>query len=113
MNPKRIFAVLTPLIWYGCVCCVALSAGEIEIRILEAETNKPIGARLEITDQRGRHPHPAEFPFWRKEFTIDGPCRMKLAPGTYRYRVERGPDTMASSVPLSCHETLPIRNTLC
>ncbi len=75
-----------------CICRTQLPAGEIELRVVEADTEQPIGARLEITDQRGRHPHPARFPFWQKEFTIDGPCMMKLTAGTYMYRVERGPE---------------------
>ncbi len=83
---------LTWATWLLVVSAAPLDAGELELRIVDSVTQKPLAARVQLTDARSRHPHPRNLPFWRSHFTCFGPFVLQLAQGRYQYQIDIGPE---------------------
>ena len=66
--------------------------GEIEIRVTDAETKKPVAVNIFLRDSRGRPVKAPRLPFWKDHFAFQHSVVLELRPGTYTFEMERGPE---------------------
>ncbi|GMV92530.1 MAG: hypothetical protein AMXMBFR82_23080 [Candidatus Hydrogenedentota bacterium] len=64
----------------------------LDLRVVESATSKPIPCRVHLLDAAGEAQVPGDLPFFRDHFVCDGAVGLNLAPGTYTYEIERGPE---------------------
>jgi hypothetical protein len=64
----------------------------LELSILEKGTSKRLPCRVHLYDQAGKPVRVTAFPYWHDHFVCPGSARLELAPGSYTYEVERGPE---------------------
>ncbi len=77
--------------------------GSVELKILELVGARAVPARIHLYDPGGKPVQPPGYPFWKDHFVCDGSAKLTLAPGTYRYEIERGPEYDASVGDLVVH----------
>lgn len=65
---------------------------QLEIRVLDDQTGKPIAVRMHLRDARGRPVRPAGVVHWHDHFIIPGMAVLELRPGVYTFEMERGPE---------------------
>ena len=65
--------------------------GEIDLTIVDAETKKPIAARLRIQDSRGRPPRIKGVPRLGNDFTFRDTLTFEMKKGRYFFTIEHGP----------------------
>jgi hypothetical protein len=70
----------------------AATSGELELRVTEEDTGKPLPVRVHLRDQRGKPVKPPRFPYWHDHFVMPGKAVLELRPGTYTFEMERGPE---------------------
>src|SRR5688572_8689178 len=104
MKPSRIrgtgWGIFCALCWLGCLPVAqswAANEGELEIRVIDKSTDKPIAARMHVRDAKGKTVPPTQIVppktvWWNDHFNFDGTIKLKLKPGSYRYEIERGPE---------------------
>ena len=71
---------------------VCAGSGQVDLTITDAETGKPIGAKVTVRDGRGRT---KRFPncVWQGEVTyVFYQANLKLPEGTYQFQVDAGPE---------------------
>ena len=71
---------------------VFAGSGQVDLTITDADTGKPIGARVTVRDGRGRT---KRFPncVWQGEATyVFYQANLKLPEGTYQFQVDAGPE---------------------
>jgi hypothetical protein len=66
--------------------------GELEVRIVDKDTGKPIAARMHLKDPKGKPVKPPKVPFWKDHFAIDGAILLELGSGQYTFELESGPE---------------------
>jgi len=69
-----------------------LEAGQIEIRVTDAQSGDPIAVNMYLKDAYGRSRIPAQVPAWKDHFSFDGSVLLKLPTGRYTFEMERGPE---------------------
>lgn len=65
---------------------------QLEIRVLDDQTGKPIAVRMHLRDARGRPVRPSGVVSWHDHFVIPGMAVLELRPGAYTFEMERGPE---------------------
>ena len=65
--------------------------GEIEIRVVDEDTNQLIPARMHLK-KAGKVIKPKGVVFWKDHFMIPGKIVLELPPGEYQFELERGPE---------------------
>lgn len=71
--------------------------GELEIRIVDQDTEQPVAAQIEIRDRRG-HVRPIRHTAsWQGRSAVDGRVIVSLSPGKYTFTVDRGPEYLDQS----------------
>lgn len=70
----------------------AVEKGELEIRVVDRDTGKPLVARMHLKDARGKPVKPPKVPFWKDHFVIPGTMVLALPLGHYTFELERGPE---------------------
>jgi hypothetical protein len=70
----------------------ARTKGELEIRVVDANTKQPIAARMHLKNSRGRAINPRNLPSWNDHFVFADKVVLELVPGDYTYELERGPE---------------------
>jgi hypothetical protein len=68
------------------------SAGEFDIRVIDAKTQLPLAARMHLKDSRGKPVKPPKTIYWHDHFIIPGTVGLSLRPGTYTFELECGPE---------------------
>lgn len=68
-----------------------VNGGELELRVIDADSGKPIGARVKLTDGRGRHPRIRKSAAFADHFTVAGAAVLPLS-GTYQFAIHSGPE---------------------
>lgn len=66
--------------------------GKIEIYVVGKQPDRPMPCRIHLKDATGKAQRPEGLPFFFDHFVCDGSASLTLAPGTYTYEVERGPE---------------------
>ena len=83
---------------WRCVCgrvgCCAAADGELAIEVVDAETGKPIAARMHLKNSRGRpvRLRVAGLNQFGDHFYIDGTMTLPLRVGQYTFELEAGPE---------------------
>ena len=78
--------------------CIPLAAapatdppGRLHINVDDSK-GQPLPCRLHLTGPDGKAVAAPGQPFWKDHFCCVGRIRLRLAPGRYRYEIERGPE---------------------
>lgn len=67
--------------------------GQLEIRVLDKDSGKPIACRMHLKTAGGKVKlPPRSVPVWDDHFIIPGSLAMKLPLGNYTFELERGPE---------------------
>ena len=67
-------------------------AGELELRVTDAETGEPISVRMHVFNARGRAQHPRGTVWWHDHFVFHHRIVLNLPTGEYQFVMERGPE---------------------
>lgn len=67
-----------------------LNANEFQVRVVDAETKKPISVRMSIRNARGALIKQRGVPFHAGQFCFFGSHNFKLPRGVYSYTIEKG-----------------------
>jgi hypothetical protein len=67
-------------------------AARVEITVLDKATGKPVPCRIHLKNAAGQPQRAVNLPFWHDHFVCSGDVQLELAPGTYSYEIERGPE---------------------
>jgi hypothetical protein len=65
--------------------------------VLEAADSSRLPCRIHLEDPAGQPVSPRGAPAWRDHFVCEGRAALELAPGAYRYVIERGPEYASAS----------------
>jgi hypothetical protein len=67
-------------------------SGELEIKVLDADTGKPLACRMHLKNARGRPRKVPKLPFLKDHFVFDSTLSLTLREGNYTFEVECGPE---------------------
>ncbi len=65
---------------------------ELEIRVIDQDTNQLIPVRMHLRDGRGRPVIPPDVISWHDHFIVPGVAVLQLRAGEYTFEMERGPE---------------------
>lgn len=71
---------------------LAAADGELELAVRDAQTKEPTAVRIELRDARGRRVPIPGLTRSGTQFVFDGRAVLKLKPGSYAFRLEKGPE---------------------
>ena len=80
----------TLAVLFGAECLAA--QGELELTVLDKDTNQPVTVRAQLTNTRGRRVRPRGVRAYGNSFIVPGTIVMRLAPGQYFFEISRGPE---------------------
>jgi hypothetical protein len=66
--------------------------GELEVRVIDKDTGKPIAARMHLKDAKGKPVKVPKVPYWNDHFVFEDKIRLELPLGMYTFEMERGPE---------------------
>ncbi|MCI0464958.1 MAG: CehA/McbA family metallohydrolase [Gemmataceae bacterium] len=65
--------------------------GRLTIKV-SGPDKRALPCRVHLTDPAGKPCRAEKLPFWRDHFVCPGEAELTLAPGSYRFEIERGPE---------------------
>ncbi len=68
------------------------NTGQLELRIVDADTGAPLAVRMHLRDARGKPVVPKKVVAWKDHFVFAGSTVLELPPGAYTFELERGPE---------------------
>ena len=68
------------------------ASGELELSVHDARTQEPTAVRIDLRDARGRPLRVPGLPWIGRQSVFDGQVVLKLRPGSYTFRLEKGPE---------------------
>lgn len=71
---------------------LSLQGAQAELRVQETNTTNVLPCRVHLTGPDGKAVRPPGLPFWHDHFVCEGRVTLDLAPGRYRFEIERGPE---------------------
>ena len=86
-----VLALFLSLLALGPRLCPA-GSGQLEIKVTDRETGKPIPCRMHLKNLAGRPKFPSKGCFWDDHFIVPGKISLKLPTGAYTFEMERGPE---------------------
>ncbi|MCA9218010.1 MAG: hypothetical protein KDB27_33295, partial [Planctomycetales bacterium] len=66
--------------------------GELELRVVDADTKEPIAVRMQLRNRRGVLITPSAATKIGRQFCFDGEILLQLSVGQYTFTMERGPE---------------------
>ncbi len=63
---------------------------ELRLTILDSATENPMPCRIHLKDITGKAVRPKGLPFWHDHFASPGVAQLEIAPGAYRFEIDRG-----------------------
>lgn len=66
--------------------------GRVKLTVLDKKTGHPVPSRVYLRDSAGQPVRADKLPFFRDHFVEPGAVQLDLAPGSYSYEIERGPE---------------------
>jgi hypothetical protein len=79
-------------IWLGLSAVATAATGELEVRVVDAESGQPLAARMHLKDAKGKPVKPPKVPFWKDHFVFNGVIVLELNTGMYTFELETGPE---------------------
>lgn len=70
----------------------AQARGELEIRVVDEETQELLPVRMHVKDAQGKPVKPPGVIYWHDHFVVPGKAVLELRPGNYTFEMERGPE---------------------
>jgi hypothetical protein len=64
----------------------------VHVRLSVADGNETLACRVHLENERNEGVFPPGFPSFGDHFSFSGNAELELAPGSYRYEIERGPE---------------------
>jgi hypothetical protein len=95
------------LLWAAIASLAVLAravAGDIQLRIVEDGSGKPVACRVHLKDAAGKPVQAGKMPFFRDHFTCDGEVQLTLPAGEYSFEIEKGPEWDAKAGSFTVHE---------
>jgi hypothetical protein len=71
---------------------MAAHGARVQFTALDSDSDKPLPFRVHAQDAAGKPVRPNGLPFWHDHFVCAGSAELDLAPGTYAYEIDRGPE---------------------
>jgi hypothetical protein len=96
---NSLFAVLS------CACFIAAHGAEVHFTVRDFDTGKLLPCRIHMKDGAGKPIRPKGLPFWHDHFVCAGVAELDLAPGTYPFEIDRGPEYLLTTGSLSVAES--------
>ncbi len=87
------FAALASL----AACQAAAAEGQLEVRVVDKDTGKPLAARMHLKNGQGKPVKPPKVPFWKDHFVFNGATLLELPTGMYTFELETGPEFRVQS----------------
>ena len=66
--------------------------GVLVLRVVDADSGRPVMARMHLRDKRNRPVRPKGMLAWHDHFLVERTARLELRPGAYHFEIERGPE---------------------
>ena len=66
--------------------------GQLEIRVIDKESRKPVACRMHLKTAAGKPRFPKKVPAWDDHFVVPGKILLRLPLGNYTFEMERGPE---------------------
>jgi len=109
-------AILASLVLAAMICAPAGSViadtGRVYIDVAD-ENGQPLPCRIHLDDEAGTPQRAENLPFWGDHFVCPGNVELDLAPGAYRFEIERGPEyeshTGSFELAVGARETVSVR----
>lgn len=113
----RIAAGATAAALLGCLLLPIHGAeplGKVRWHIRDSDSRERLPARVHLRDPAGQPVRPSGFAFWHDHFVTEGSFELPLAPGQYRYEIERGPEyrSISGAVAIASANTTSLTNDL-
>ena len=89
----------------NCLCFIAAQGAEVHFTVRDFDTGKPLPCRIHMKDAAGKPIRPKGLPFWHDHYVCAGDAELDLAPGTYPYEIDRGPEYILTTGTLSVAES--------
>ncbi|PYM13220.1 MAG: hypothetical protein DME18_09515 [Verrucomicrobia bacterium] len=80
-----------------CACLTAAHGTELRFSVIDSGTGKPLPCRIHMKDPAGKVVRPKTLPFWHDHFVCAGVAELELAPGSYPYEIDRGPEYLLTT----------------
>jgi len=103
------------LIWLCCVAVIVQAQADSRLQFITVdESNQPVPCRIHLRDASDKPVKAPDLPFWHDHFVCTGKVSLVLAPGSYVYEIERGPEyrAISNSVTLGADASLSVTNQL-
>jgi hypothetical protein len=71
--------------------------GQLEVRVVDADTGKPLAARMHLKNGKDKPVKPPKVPFWKDHFVFNGAIVLELPTGMYTFELETGPEYRVQS----------------
>lgn len=71
--------------------------GRLELRVVEAQTGRPLAVTMFLRNARGQVQKPPDQPGWKDHFVFRDQITFDLRPGRYTFEIERGPEYQVRS----------------
>lgn len=76
---------------------VSAAVGELELRVIDPQTEKPVTVRMHLWNAKGVPRKVRGQPNFNDHFVFHGRVVLRLPPGEYRFRIERGLEYLEQS----------------
>lgn len=67
-------------------------AASVHLKISDETAGNPLPCRIYLKDEAGQPVRAPQLPYWKDHFVCPGEVNLDLAPGSYTYEIDRGPE---------------------
>ncbi|MEC8475558.1 MAG: hypothetical protein VXZ38_12955 [Planctomycetota bacterium] len=91
----------------------AAETGSLNFRVTDLH-EQPIPCRIHLFNSQGEAQQAPDCPFWHDHFSSSGDTQLHLAPDTYRWEIERGPEhtTVTGTAAVKAKQSCEVNVTL-
>ena len=91
----------------------AAETGSLNCRVTDLH-EQPIPCRIHLFNSQGEAQKAPDCPFWHDHFSSSGDTQLHLAPDTYRWEIERGPEhtTVTGTASVKAKQSCEVNVTL-
>lgn len=85
-------SLLAAAVFLSPLALEAAGRGQLEINVIDRDTQAPVAVRMKLRDQRGKPVKPPKVPWLNDHFVFEGKIVLDLPAGAYTFDMERGPE---------------------